>query len=1641
MIKCISSNIPNLFISTLSSVFVVLILLSSAVMAEDTEIYFGGGASNDALVRPNVLLVLDTSSSMTSTDGTGITRLDRMKTALHTIISGANNVNMGLMRFHREGGPVLYPVANLDASSAEIEGVTSSNEPLPLVYSRIKRSEDDAQEFVTDTTVDLTSAKLSMAEKPVAAVAAGVTTLEILVASGNDDAEEEDDGDMYRISSDLELVKDGGRGDQTIGIRFLNVNIPAGATITDAEIEFTIKNHKDEATNLTIVAEETLNPSSFSGNDNDITDRLANATSSLVSWNAVDDPDDDEKLISPSLTSLVNELIGQPGWAGAGHTHDMVFIIRGSGKRRVWSYNGSGTQPLLRITYSTGSVAAATTEEQLVGLRFEDVGVPQGATITDAYIEFSAAAANSDATSLVITAENVDDSATSFTAVAGNLSARAVNSTSASVNWDPVEPWIESEHYLTSDLKTVVQEVVNRSGWCGNNAMSFFVKGGSGLREAVAYDGNTAAAPVLHINYDEDSVASGACINQTFQAQVATGSNDVEQKSDGTMYSNSSDLELTDDGGAQTIGLRFTNIKIPQGTTILEAYLDFTAKNSHSGSTSLAIKGEKSADAGAFTSSANDLTSRTLTSASTAWSPGAWTEDEAYTSPDLQAVIQEIVNQAAWDGGNALNIIISGSGLRRAWSSEGQPASAPVLRIKVNGELSTGFKTVRDRLHDIVTELNWKSGTPLVDTLYEAALYYRGDDVFYGDTRGNSHSGNNLDDRSKYTRVSHPASYTGGTVVRDAGCTDDNLNSTSCISEQITGTATYKSPMTLECQNNYMILLSDGRPSVNTSAARAVNLIGESCSGSGSGQCGPEIANFLYTEDQSDSLENNQIVKTYTIGFNIVSEGKTYLESVAAAGGGDYQDAGSAADLVTAFENIIADILDRPTSFASPSLSINAFTKLNHNNEIYFSLFKPDRNRRWNGNLKKYKVCSGTEVDGDGDPTCEAGDILDGNDSAAIGSDDRIKDSAQSIWSTTTDGSVIQEGGAGSKLPGYSSRKLLTYTGSTAPSSPVILDSSAHSVWSSNSALVGLIGNNLFNHASPYSSGETTEINELINWMRGRDVKDENEDGSTTDNRWLFSDPLHTSAIAISYGYPVDGDGNPYDGADADDDIDFVTKLLVTTNDGTLRMVNAHNGIEEWAFIPQALLDQQKDQMNNINGDHLYGLDVTPTIRVYDANDNGIIEPAGTDINLDGSISTDEKDFVYAYVAMRRGGRNIYAFDITPSATLTDRTTTNAISPKLLWRIEGGSGDFAALGETWSKPFPAKINYNGTKKDVLIFAGGYHTSQDNEFGVSAYGNAIYIVDANDGTRLWWASNTGANLNLTDMTYAIPSDIALIDANSDGLIERLYVGDTGGQLWRIDLASTLNSSTGARLAAISSSAADADKRKFFYPPDVAQMNDSVFSNTSLYDLVAITSGNRSHPLDTSAHDQFYAFRDTHIDSPIPSGFTPMTASDMLDLTDINLEVGSSAATTLKSKKGWYINFQEYDDEWAGEKGLANPLILDGKIFFTTYIPNETAVDDPCKPAVEGNGRLYAINLLTGAAVYDDLYTADSDGDQQNLTIKDRRDNLGGGIPSSADSLFLEGGVYVIVGTGGGATVFNPKVGLLRKRTFWQQQNIN
>ena len=81
-----------------------------------------------------------------------------------------------------------------------------------------------------------------------------------------------------------------------------------------------------------------------------------------------------------------------------------------------------------------------------------------------------------------------------------------------------------------------------------------------------------------------------------------------------------------------------------------------------------------------------------------------------------------------------------------------------------------------------------------------------------------------------------------------------------------------------------------------------------------------------------------------------------------------------------------------------------------------------------------------------------------------------------------------------------------------------------------------------------------------------------------------------------------------------------------------------------------------------------------------------------------------------------------------------------------------------------------------------------YTTADNG-GNDYLGNAIYIVDPMDGRKILSISvkGSGAVITVSQMNFSFPSDIVFNDSDYDGLTDRLYVGDLGGQMWRVDLA--------------------------------------------------------------------------------------------------------------------------------------------------------------------------------------------------------------------------------------------------------------
>ena len=182
-------------------------------------------------------------------------------------------------------------------------------------------------------------------------------TVEVRVAAGTDDAEEHlTEGNTIDLtSSDLELGEEGGDGDfQEVGMRFLDIGIPADATITSATIQFTADETDDEDTSLLIYGQLSPNPTTFTEAVADITSRPK--TTSSVEWNDIPlwevEGEAGPAQLTPDFSALVQEIIDQPDWAA---NNAMVVIIAPNpgGERTAESFDGdAAAAPLLKIEYT-----------------------------------------------------------------------------------------------------------------------------------------------------------------------------------------------------------------------------------------------------------------------------------------------------------------------------------------------------------------------------------------------------------------------------------------------------------------------------------------------------------------------------------------------------------------------------------------------------------------------------------------------------------------------------------------------------------------------------------------------------------------------------------------------------------------------------------------------------------------------------------------------------------------------------------------------------------------------------------------------------------------------------------------------------------------------------------------------------------------------------------------------------------------------------------------------------------------------------------------------------------------------------------------------------------------------------------------
>jgi type IV pilus assembly protein PilY1 len=816
---------------------------------------------------------------------------------------------------------------------------------------------------------------------------------------------------------------------------------------------------------------------------------------------------------------------------------------------------------------------------------------------------------------------------------------------------------------------------------------------------------------------------------------------------------------------------------------------------------------------------------------------------------------------------------------------------------------------------------------------------------------------------------------------------------------------TYVSPVGDGCQKNFIIFISNGTSDngENNSAEALLSDLGGKFSSdpipltpsNQQANWADEYSRFLANNDISPAFADRQTATVFTIAVydpskittNPVASQIALMKSMARQGKGEYFSGTDMSSIVTALEQIFARVQSVNGVFASTTLPVSVNVRGTHLNQVYMGVFRPSAtlSPRWVGNLKMYKLALDASTQ-----SVYLADILGAPAQNTITG--FIKDNAVSAWTTDStfwsfrsaeengaggssdrpDGDLVEKGAVAQGLrTTYASsqalRKLYSCTGSCTAGSLLSATPFATSNGDISQAALG--------------AGSAAERDLIIDWIRGQDNNgDENANGSTSDARaMIHGDVLHSRPAVINYNRNTPADDN-----------DVVA--FYGANDGVFRAVKgglgAAAGSELWGFVPSEFFGKLKRLR-----------DSSPAISASNKRPYFADGPIGIyqkDVNGDGKLVAADGDKVYLFIGMRRGGRFIYALDVSDPQ-----------NPRLLWKKSAADVGFGELGMTWSEPKLARIRAQANP--VLIMGAGYDTNQDNDPTTSAdtVGRGIMVLDAFTGNPLWQAGPAPAgathNLIVAGMTSSIPSDVTILDRNADGYIDRLYVGDTGGNVWRGDLHDANPANwTVVKLASVGGTDAN-NRRKFLYPPDVVYGSDG----SVRYDAVLIGSGDREHPFEVSVVNRFYMFKDREI-GLASSRTSPITELDLFDATDNSIQVGSTAGiaaakAALTGSMGWMLTLA------TGEKVIGGSVTLAGTTFFNTNQPSSVA-SATCGSNL-GVALQYAVSYENAAA------TIDSGTAGLNTADRSIRHAGGGYLPSPVPVVVNLGGrLYQVVISG-------------------------
>jgi len=859
------------------------------------------------------------------------------------------------------------------------------------------------------------------------------------------------------------------------------------------------------------------------------------------------------------------------------------------------------------------------------------------------------------------------------------------------------------------------------------------------------------------------------------------------------------------------------------------------------------------------------------------------------------------------------------------------------------------------------------------------------------------------------------------TPYADAGSSGDTTERTAYGQGLRTGFAItggqYSGPNSATCGRSYVIFIVNNAQGTipqgsqsfqGTSAGNPLPLI-------------PGVSDVSWTDEWARFLYNNG-VSVYILDAYNAQQNKSHsavLQRAARVAGGEYFAVKSQADIELAIKKILAEIRAINTTFAAASLPISATNRSQNLNQVFIGMFRPAGNAqpRWMGNLKQYQLgrtSSGVDlVDrlGKNAVNGQTGFVTDcavslwttgsGSYWETVYANSLARSSCTvfpsldgvtgSLWSDLPDGPTVEKGGVAEVL-----RK-----GNNPPTT------NATPTWASNRSVLTYSAD-ATSKLTPLTTTVTGWSSTLLDWVLGYDdattsLTSEFVDSSLTARTRpsIHGDVIHSRPLPVNYG---DAGVTVYYGA----------------NDGMLRAVDASTGKERWAYVAPEHYSQYARLHDN-----------QPLVKYPNVAPE--LNPLPKGYFFDGSLGLYQNannSRIWIFPSMRRGGRMLYAFDVTDPA-----------SPRIKWRIGCPNQDNTAgcttglegIGQTWSLPSVAFLKGESTATPMVVVGGGYDNCEDVDSASTSCttrkGNSIYVINADTGAVVSTFTPAGAG--------SFAADVALSDVNGDGSVDFAYAVDTKGNVYRIDFSDSsytplASGAWGIRKVGYTTGSG----RKFLYPPSLLRVG------TKMY--VAVGSGNRERPLVTNypytapIQNRFYVLLDDLTLAPTSTVEAVNMDGDGMQDFSTPTSCDEAGVTPTSTSKGWFMNLP-----YRGEQVVTSALIAAGMVAFNTNRAVATATNSCSAPLGEARG--YWVNLVNASGAIG-VGNNRCGGDRSSVFV-------GGGLtPSPTLATVVVDGRTTTVAIGaanreGGASIpidpqeVKPTINSRRRTIYWKSNNAD